>query len=353
MNPSQRAHYGLDRLDPYAPGEAWYEANRRMQKDGLRGSVVIAPAQVELPRRDTLPFAILSILDGPPAIPANAKSAMLVTRVESRTTWCVPLREPRERPARPRAPQDPNEKRGVSLDVTYFDIRSRIPELPWRPGTLVLRVVRDGFETDAVVIHLVAGAIAEDESARTILETRRAPALPAPPPPPRDADAGWSAETPNVPDPDGLDLFLDVLDPVGDTARIIARGGYTLPVRQIELTPRNEVRTTPDGKHVAASLPLTFVVTGPELLDPVVIPVRIDSHVLVTADGWPTPVLPAGDVRPRARGQFNLNLTRFDEFPRVPGAYWVRAIVGSFDTGPQPYTVLDETLAPLIGDEPG
>lgn len=354
MNPAIRSQYGLDRLDPYRPGDDWFDAGRAMADGDARGTFLVAPATVDLSARDHLPFAVLSVLEAEPDLPATAETAVLVTRIESRTTWCVPLEAPRDAPRREEIDDEPDPlppKAGVSIAVTHFDLLDRIPELPWRPGTLVLRLVRDGIESEASTVHLVPGALFDEPRARALLDTHRGPALPPPPPAPSGADAGWSAETPNVPDPDGLDLFIDEPDPLRYPPRVIARGAYTVPVRQIERTPKGERRALPDGRLIAASLPLTLVITGPRLIAPVVLRVRIDSHVLVEANGWPTP-LPEGDTRARVRGQFNLDLGAFAGFPRAPGPYWVRAVMGAFDTGPQPYTLLDARYAPLAGDEP-
>lgn len=355
MNTTLRSQYGVDRLDPFRPGEDWFEVGRAMSDGGYRGTELVAPPAVDLSAHDRLPFGVLSVLDGPPELPITSATAVLVTRLESRTTWCVPLLEPRDRPRRPRAPEPPAEcppKVGAGIAVTHFDLRERVPDLPWRPGTLVLRLVRDGFQSDATTVRLEPGALGDEPGARALLDAVRSPAPPAPPPPPEGADAGWSAETPNVPDPDALELFVDALDAARRPLKIVARGAYTVPVRRIERAPEGERRALPDGRLIAASLPLTLVITGPELRDPAVLRVSVPSHVLVESSGWPTAVLPAGDTRARVRGQFNLDLATFAAFPRVPGPYWVRAVVGAFDTGPRPYAVLDERLAPLVGDEP-
>lgn len=354
MNPTLRAWYGLDRLDPYQPGEPWFEAAQRMADDGLRGVVVVAPPRVDLSSHEDVRFGVISVLDREPQIPMSSKTLLLVSRVESRSTWCAPLYAWRDAPEddEPRAPVPPPEAELVSCMVAYFDVRDLLPEVPWRPGTLILRLLRDGFETDPVVISLDPGEVADDPAARTILDAHRAPAPPVPPPPPPGAETDPSEASPALPEADGIALVLDPIDPAASPPRLVARGAFTVPLRQIERTPRGEVRTLPNGEPVAASLPMTLVVHGPTLIDPVVIPVRVDTATVVEADAWPASH-PLNDRRARARGRFNLDLGAFPEFPRNPGRFWVRAVLGAYDSGSRPYVVLDARFAPLVGDEPG
>lgn len=352
MTSVEHSRLDTSALDPFRPGPAWLDVLSLQGEAGCRGSALVAPTRIDLTEHSELPFALVFVLDEQPEFPATSATAVLVTRLESRTTWCVPLREPRERPARPREDDDGGfQKPGVTVGAAHFNLRDRIPDLPWRPGTLVMRLVRNGAESNTVTVVLDAGALSNDESARAILDHRRAPALPEAELLPAAAEVGWSAETPMVPPPDGLVMRVVASDLVSNPPVIFARGSYTVPARQIEIVPPEHPVRSADGRIVVARLPLALVVTGPELLEPVVIRVRLDSHLLVDADGWRIP-LPEGDRRTRMQGQFNLNLGAFWEFPRVPGRYWVRAIVGAFDSGPLPYTVLDANLAPLVGDEP-
>lgn len=354
MNPTDRSRYGFDLLDPYAPGPDWLDVAERAGEAGFRGTALIAPPSVDLSRRDALPFALLAVSEGELDFPGTSATSVLVTRLESRTTWCATLREIRDRPKRPAAaPADDDApvKPGLGVAIFHFELRARVPDLPWRPATLVLRLVRNGLETDPVTVRLERGALEHDLEARTLLDARPAPAPETFPSPPPRALMPWSAETPRVPPPDALALHVTAVDLVSNPPVVIARGAYTLPVRQIERVPAHTPYTLPDGRQVAARIPLSLVITGPELAVPVVLQVLLDAHVLIEHDGWPTP-LPEGDLRGRVQGQFNLNLGAFWEFPRAPGRYWVRAVIGAFDTGPQPYTVLDSNLSPLEGDEP-
>lgn len=237
-------------------GDFWTDPRRRedelvprLLEEGFLGLRLDAPGRLDVEEVDALPLVGLfgGTAQERQVHDLERDLVVVATRVESRQTWAALLHEPRRAPrGRPRSVAPAGSGRGMRMFAA--DARPRLPDLPWRPGTLALRLLLADKASNPVRTVLGRGArpIEQDPAVQAFLAEHRQPAFPRPVWPLPDSPLPTFDPVDGSPEPPaevGIVVALDRVNVVregGPQVTCIARGSFRLP-----LSPRDLVRPEP------------------------------------------------------------------------------------------------------------
>ncbi len=332
----------LRAIDPRTPSEEAITALRNAARDGETPVFALrAPDAIDVAQETALP--VLALTASRTSSPYNLESrgVLVATRLDINLTLAATWhewKEPLVTGAPRRTPADVVE--GFVASLHDNDLRARLPDLPWRPGALLVRaVVRDQI-TAPCFVTLDGGSTTEDPEVLSYLDWMAAqqPALPLPAP---SAAVDFTPDewTPAVPDQPGITLVLQRVSLAGQGRQLALRGSFNLPVAPHQLiAPAAMDRTLVDASLMARfSITLVFVSHGSD--EPAVLPLHLSA-----SDFSP----PGPDGRLHARGIFRAELFAHDQTPRMLGRYSVYAFANEHMAGPYPLTLVGEELVPLV-----
>lgn len=313
-----------------------------MLDDGVARFVLRAPERVDLAREDSLPLLALTAHRTDAPIELSRLGVVVATRVESNTTWATTWAEWKDLPdpAAPARARDPDELVGFAAAPHFSDLRARMPEMPWRPGHLVLRAIVGDQVTAPARVELAQGAAVDDPAVRAYLEQLSSQQL-APSPSLRaiPMDSQRDEHTPEVPVERGLSLSIPRASLTRKGDYLVLRGAYNLPIRDDEIIPA----TSPEGfdaegNRIVARVLLTVVIVGHESPGPSLITLRLEPRVFAN---------PHADGRVGVAGIFRCELFAHPAMSRVLQRYSLYAVSGEQFSGPHPFSLLSEALVPL------
>lgn len=308
-------------------------ALQRFVASPWRGYVLDAPTVVNLGVRDTLPLVLLravSAVDSA-AHDVQRNAVLVAVRRDTGETFVAKAFEQKYTPParRPRVPPSPS----VTLcDGFVFDLRARMPALPWAPGEVTLYALVRDLATDGLVVKL---AVPSGPS------FHEAPMPDGPWPPAGDPPLPRYTRgpaSPAVPASPGVTLVCPRVMLLERDAPCVLEGAFHLADGAPAPAPDDEptVRTTRlDPTAIAPEEPclvrLTLVLTG-DALDEV----------------WQCALaLPATRRDGACTGHFALDLFALPDVPRAPGTYALWAFATDVIAGPTPLALVPEDrLAP-------
>jgi hypothetical protein len=335
------------------PDQARPAAIGRVQSSGWRGYVLDAPRNVHIGVRDTLPVMGVRCVSAVESLAHDFQrnAVVVAVRRSSSEVFVGRVFELKYTPPSKKVRAAPSPTITVT-DAFAFELRERLPDLPWTPGTYALYLLVLHVATEAIVVRLLVPS-GPSFHAPPVLDD------PWPPtgdqPLPRYTKAEWS---PAAPASHGVTLVCDGVVLLGSDARCVLEGSFflntaindeeelppswdddatqrTFALDPAESTQRMQAIDPSQIDELIHKTPtmvsLTLVLTGTELTDP-----------------WScTLSLPATTTFDDAQGWFGLDLFALQDFPRQPGNYALWAFAGDVISGPTPIAlILEESLAP-------
>lgn len=298
-----------------------------------------APALVDVSTRTTLPLLAVAATRSDEQVPVDSGGVLVAVRKEGNAVATATWQEWKEPAGAEAVPRDANDVVGFAVSKYQADLRKRVPELVWRPGHLLVRLIVGDRVTDAAPVELSAGAMGDDPDVRTYVEWVQSQQSPvAPPTSALPMDHHRDDWTPEVPVEPGIALALQRVSLAREHDQLLLRGAYNLPLRPAEMVaPESPGNRDSQGRIVAARLSITLVLVGHGHPGPTVIPLRVEANVFARdhADG-----------RPCAAGQFRCDLFGHPDMPRLLQRYSLYAFSGEYMAGPLPLTLIGEGIIP-------
>lgn len=334
----------LRSLDPSRPDSAALEALTEAALDEARARFDLRlPDVVDLAKASRLPALALSAGPSTSTLPVDDAGVVIVTHLEAgvtlAATWAL-----WKKPARTdSALEDDDDGGKVGFSVAPFraDLRARLPELPWRPGHLIARLVVRDQMTAPSYVTLDGGDLTRDADVRAYLDwvAAQQPSPQSPAPTAIQTDYQRDAWTPEVPAQAGLALVIQKVSLARRGDSLVLRGAYNLPVgpreRVVDDAPeRADVEPVP----VVARVTVTVVIVGHRTPGPAVLTLPIDAHAFAE---------PGPDGRAHVAGVFRCELFAHPAMPRGLQRYSVYAFAQEHMTGPLALTLVSENLVPV------
>lgn len=316
------------------------DAAARASDGTWRGYAIDAPPVVDLATRTTLPVVGVRCLSAVDSARHDFQSngVVVAVRVESNEVFVGRAFEWKyASPAR--TPRRPPPLTVTITDTFSLDLRARLPDLPWAPGTLHIHLLVLDASAERVDVSLVGSA----SSAPPPLAPRRAPS------PPRGElrlpSYDRTETSPAVPVAPGISMVADRVVLLGDNAWCVLTGSFRLPVTTPDVpswnvvddeeTARRASVDKPARDEPGAFVPVTFVLTGGALTEPWTFRAALPSRDVPLA---------VGDT---VTGFFTLDLLALEGFPRAAGTYHLWAFSGPVAAGPETVALVsEERLAP-------
>ena len=226
---------------------------------------------------------------------------------------------------------------GNTIQPFSVDLKQRVPDLAWRPGTLSVRFVHLDQVSEPVSVTLVQtphGPV--DREVEAFVVANRGRGYPKAVFPAHDADAllGYRLY-PYLPAPAeaGVTISLDTPEVKLNDESWNLRGALRLP-----LLPREVVREAEGGggdrlaqlggagwedvgdEHAVGVIPVTLLMTGPDCLDPGVITLQVPVYSNVNGADLPGELL---------EGHFNVNLRKMEGVPLHAEKLYLYAMSGA------------------------
>jgi hypothetical protein len=319
--------FGLEGDDHWrAPFKTKAAVQQRLSREGAEGLFIDAPARVPLDGRTELPIVgcrVVSLRDAR-AVSFDRGAIVAALHLDEGRLHAALVEPPRNRDPSVPAPEpdetDPGEGRFYRMFTV--DAHARLPDLPWRKGTIITTLLLRGQRSERARSELVtptprgwidpvaleAAKAAEAKRAMT----PRAPALRKVP----GASYRKEARSPQPPDAPGVAL----LAPKRAQAKgeLVVRGTFQVPLLEWQ-----KVGDTPVGDPEAkAVVPVGLLLAGERVAGPFVLDLAVPLHEL-PAEGKP------------ARGHFMVDLLKTDAMShRTRQRYWLWAFAGEALAGP-------------------
>ncbi|MBL8600402.1 MAG: hypothetical protein JNK72_00615 [Myxococcales bacterium] len=351
-----RAKPALDSDDLASLSEALHSARRS-------AFLFYAPARVDVAQpAPALPVTVLVAGEAPLALPFVRYGALIVTLIDSRTTFAARWSPWREAEANP-SPPTPDDSGEVTLadgsvlslapepafESTHgtADLVERIEALPWRPGRWLVQLVVGPFASPKLTVELDAEAFRDDPAVEAFLASRATI--------PNDLPV----QSDNVPT-----MWLDAQRVPPALAAITApRVGVTAMLSEVAFAARDEVValafgfTLPLLTHElrqwpgqpqnpnlpVAVVPLTVVIVGEVLVDPICL--RLDVPVFSRIEGE--------DGAAVGQAVYAVNLNALEHMPVAAGRYVLRVVAGAFQSEALSLTLVPENLRPVAPPSAG
>lgn len=275
-----------------------------------------------------------------------SRGVLTATHLALGRTWAARWEPPRSgpgagrRPAREPPTEEDDDPETVVRTATphQTDLRAQMPDLPARPGTLLVRLhlADQVFGPEFVTF----GGGVDDPEVKAYLDwmatQQPAPALPAPSAAVDNVADEW---TPAVPEQPGITLVLQRVSLSGPGRQLALRGSFNLPIAPHQLIAPSAMDRTLLNASLLARLSITLVFVSHGSDEPSVLPLHLDA-----SDFSP----PGPDGRLHARGVFRAELFAHTETPRLLGRYSVYAFAHEHMAGPHSLTLVGEELVPLV-----
>lgn len=289
----------------------------------FRGILLEGPAAVDLDRRSTLPLVGLRRATFEEAFHLRLETRAVIAAishgdntVRAAPAWVDKSEEPEDF-----TPPEGGFPKGTGINPFEIDVRERLPDLPWAPGTHTLVLYLFDQQSNPISVRLQSSVAAPSGGAQG-----GATAEPASPSPSRavsptpDPEAGHNfLKEPGAPDlPSGEGIVLRVDPPQGEGKTCRARGAFRL--RPLDGERLDEKPGTPlhaEAEGASALVSITLLVLGNEISGPYLFTLRIPGR-----DAQEAEFRNAGLVE----GYFNVNLLRMPDSFGIPQDYVARAL---------------------------
>lgn len=316
--------FGLEGEDHWdAPFKTKDAVQRRLISEGKHGVFVDAPARVPLDGRTALPVVGCRVVSLRDAKKVSFDRGAIVTAVhlDDGRLHAALVQEARTRdPSAPKPEDDPTDPgEGTFVRMFKLDAHARLPDLPWRAGTVLTTLLLRGDRTDRQRSVLAAPpprgwvdpVVAEAAAAAPPVE--RAPVKVS-----RLPGATFKREARSPQPPGAPGVALSLLKKTQAKGALVVRGTVSLPLLEHQV-----VKDHPVGDPEArAVVPVGLLLTGEDLAGPFVVDLGVPVHEL------PEPGAPA-------RGYFSLDLLTTKAMShRRAQKYWLWAFAGEALSGP-------------------
>lgn len=338
----------IEAIDAWtASEEILEEVLDRLSDEEFLGLVAVGPEVVDLSHRKTLPllgFRGCTLADEMRR-PFVSMAILTAVRLESNQVFVDLACRPKPlSPAPPGPPPVPKD--GTTHSRFAIEVRERLPDLPWRAGTLLTTVLLGDQQSNRIHTRLIAGS--GEPEVEAFLDARRRPAYPSPVVP--AAGETWPSyrrepESPSIPEEVGIALSVERVAVVGPEHNAVLRGSFRLSA-----IPREIVRPEPEEEdsgwrevgdpEATAVIPITVLIVGSEESGPAVLRLQVPSYDAVDAAA----------ERNEVTGHFNLDLLSLPGTPGLAQRYSIWALSGEALGGPAPLSFVTEDMLPLPGD---
>lgn len=341
--------HGLSGSPASISTDALDNASEKLAIAQAEGIALLVPGSVDVTTQDAVP--LLGIVAGFDVLSLrfSDKAVLLATDLDRRITYVgrwAAWRDGAGKRKRPPPPveADPDDDGEAPREHTVYraraDLYARLPRLPWMPSTLAVQLLLQDWQSRPSPLRLTGSPFLDDPAVVEFLKDHAV-----------DADAVGVDEAPGMwldsapagtslapldpPPSEGLALAVTPVAFASREAAVALSFAFHLPILPHEHR-RFQAGGPVDasGRMLGAKVPLTVVVTGESLVDPLALRIMVPVYVLEERTGE--------TVRGKARGM--LNLAAFSKMPKSPGKYWVRLVVGAFQTEPAALTLVPENL---------
>ncbi|HZV02365.1 MAG TPA: hypothetical protein VFF73_37000, partial [Planctomycetota bacterium] len=323
------------------------------------GMVLDGPRQVLVAERRDLPLLVWrkSTIAENALFPVKETAVIAVVRLETNEVHADLAFETKE--PRGALPDVSKVLKGTTSVVVALDARGRLKNLPWKPGTLVARVLVHDQCSNPVTSKLVAAPV-NDPAVAEFIESRRKTAYPEPVSPPVTPEANpfqKTASSPALPEGVGIALAVNRVIVTSQGFASVVHGSFRLPAR-----PRDMVRPAPVDPRATdaasrkelqesgwvdvgdpaakAVIPITLVATGDQNPAPIYVRVRAASYDSVDASAKEQVVT----------GYFSIDLQKATTLVKKPQTYALWALSGEAISAPVKMALVSEAMLPTRDD---
>lgn len=305
-----------------------------------------APAEVDVTRASTLTVSAVVASDKPNGFQLDQHAVLWVTRPDTRDTWAVRWTPYRRIDDAPESDFFPTPRGFFEVGLMVTELRKRVAAFGWRPGPVVLQLLCNENETETVSVTLTGGAFLDDPKVVAFLKQQNRfqdeTALEYAP-----AEAALLGDTVEGEDPgllpvpaeEGLVAAVTPVGFAGPEARLVLSLAF-----RAKLLPGERLRfaagDAPDasGQLLAARVPVTVVLSSPELVDPEVVRLSVPVYHIEEHTGTE-----------HGLARLRLDLGRFEAMPKGDGRYYIRVNLGALQSETLTATLVPENLRPLRG----
>jgi hypothetical protein len=316
--------FGLEGQDHWeAPFKTKDAVQRRLIREGKDGVFVDAPARVPLDGRTALPVVGCRLVSLRDAKKVSFDRGAIVTAVhldDGRLHAGLVHASRTRDPSAPKPEEDATDPgEGTFVRMFKLDAHERLPDLPWRAGTIVTTLLLRGDRSERQRSLLapppprgwVDPVVAEAAAAAPPVE--RGPVKVS-----RLEGATWKREARSPQAPEAPGLALSLLKRAQAKGSLVVRGTFTVPLLEHQVV-KDHVVGDPEAKAV---VPVGLLLTGEESAGPFVVELGVPIYELP----------PAGAP---AKGHFTLDLLTTKAMShRKAQKYWLWAFVGEALSGP-------------------
>lgn len=320
------------------------EAKMKLLQAGALGLMIDGPWNANPEVLDTI--RIVGLWGATPADKARLslfeKGIVLCSSLDTHGVyagWLVDAPHP-PRPVRHNVPVDPHDEGSMSLMTFKADLKTQVPDLPWKPGALQTWIVLWDQASNPVSTLLSAREIHDPAVIEFLGRHRRRPysSPVAVQPGPLDLpDFRQLPESPAIPEKPGIALDIErvVLGVPGEPA--LLRGSFRLPVLEREhVPPRPEPDPTVEfpppilDPWPTAVVRLSLLLTGDTSSEPLLVPLHVPVHDEIDPK----------DPAPVVTGFFSVDLRR-ETLLEDYQTYAVWAVSGAVLAGPVLMALVD------------
>jgi len=307
--------------------------------NNIEGIVIDCPDFVALDFRQTLPM--LAYYSGQTAdlqyAPFDRVAVIAAMNLEENRLLA---RGAIARDAPPPSPPTAKPAPGFSGLEYLVDLR-QATGMEWRPSIYLVTVVMRDKVSNRQNVRLEYSKMSfEDPEVKKFLEEQRRKLPPRTPSPPvTDRSVRYSLQKDSLPLPEaiGITLAADriVVGRAGEKGRL--RGSFRLPVSPADVARLPAKSASVDALPVTAVAAIALMATGSEISSPVVLPLNVPSHQMVTG----TPEAPV------AVGYFEIDLLKIPALLANPQTYFIYAFSGEVMAGPVLMAIVGEDSLPV------
>ncbi len=284
------------------------ETIERLRQEDFEGILLGGPQRVSLDTENSLPLAGIyrRTFEGHRAVDLESRAIITAVCLESNRLYAGPAFRQEKTLLRTHVPAENELPHGFIARQFFLDLKTRIPELRWRPTTYSIALIL--FDRRSNQVRVCLEEAITDPEVKKFLEQHRRPSYPRPVwPIPGKPYPRYRREPGSPPIHEDIGITISAPQKVllQPGAKCIVRGSFRLPVRQREVVrPRRDPpipglpsppRHMPsrfgcDGifkarrkvdvgdPEATAVLPITLLFTGDDLPGPWLLPLQVPTY---------------------------------------------------------------------------